>query len=74
LENPTWKHYYEGAPTEALKAYIALDFYASETESEEAFDRLDGMLKKLNHEEVQYLYDRAIGPEKAKFAKILSNV
>ena len=74
MENPTWKRYYEDAPTENLKAYIALDFYASETESDEAFDKLDGMLRRLNHDELEYLYERAIGPEKAKFAKLLNVV
>lgn len=72
LQNPTWKAYYDEAPSERCKEYIALDFYASETESDEAFNALDAMLKTLDYEDVNYLCHRSIGPEKAKFAAMLS--
>ena len=49
-----------------------MDFYASETESDEAFNALDAMLKTLDYEDVNYLCHRSIGPEKAKFAAMLS--
>ena len=72
LQNPTWKAYYEEAPSEKCKEYIALDFYASETESDEAFTLMDKMIRELDYESLNYLYHRAIGPEKAKYAAILS--
>lgn len=72
LQNPTWKAYYDEAPTEKCKEYIALDFYASETESDEAFTLLDKMIRELDYESLNYLYHRSIGPEKAKYAAILN--
>ena len=71
LKNPTWKEYYEGTTSELLREYIALDFYASETENAEAFDKMDRLLQDMSRTELQYLYDNAIGPEKGKFAKLL---
>lgn len=74
LQNPTWKKHYDGAPSQKCREYIALDFYASETEDEEAFDALDAKLRELSREDVQYLYEQAYGPEKAKFAKLLEEL
>lgn len=71
LSNPTWKEYYDMAPSDKCREYIALDFYASETEDEQAFEEMDAMLKDLGHDDLTYLYINAVGPEKAKFAKLL---
>ena len=74
LKNPTWAKYYNGAKTELLREYIALDFYASETENEEAFEKMDRLLMDMNKAEVQYLYENCIGPEKAKYHKLLERM
>ena len=71
LKNPTWREYYEGTKSELLREYIALDFYASETESEEAFAKMDRLLQDMSKTELQYLYENSTGPEKAKFAKLI---
>ena len=72
LKNPSWKEYYDAAPSQKCRNYIKMDFYASETEEEEAFEELDRLLKELGDYDLKYLYDNAEGPEKAKFAKLLN--
>lgn len=72
LQNPTWKSFYDEAPSDKCREYIAMDFYASETESEEAFLKMDELLKGLGYEDLNYLYHRSIGPEKAKFAGMIA--
>jgi len=71
-KNPYWKAFYEGAPSELCRDYIALDFYASETEDEEAFEMMDLFEKDFKRTDLEYLYKNATGPEKAKFAKMLN--
>lgn len=72
LQNPTWKELYDGAPSAACRKYIAMDFYASETEEDEAFDELDRMLEALDAEDLKYLYNGAEGPEKKRFAQLIA--
>lgn len=71
LKNPSWHRYYDLAPSQKCREYIALDFYASETEEEEAFEALDAKLKELDEYDLRFLYDNAMGPEKEKFAKLI---
>lgn len=55
LENPHWASYYNGAPSDTLKEYIALDFYYSDTEDEEAAKSMDAMEDKLTLEDWKHL-------------------
>ena len=71
LQNPSWKEYFEKSPSDLCKDYIALMFYASETEDEEVFEEMDAMERKLSQEDLKYLYDNAVGPEKARLAKLI---
>lgn len=72
LKNPSWKMYYDAAPSEMCRTYIALDFYASETEDEEAFKAMDALLGKLSEDDLRYLMENAEGPERAVFARALN--
>ena len=55
LENPHWRKYYEGAPSEKCKEQIALEFYCSEYETDETAAELDRTEKELSLEDWRYL-------------------
>ena len=55
LENPYWKKYYEEAPSDSCRQYIALDFRYSDTEDEEVADEMDALLEKLRAEDFHHL-------------------
>ena len=38
LNNPSWKEYYDEAPSDRCKSFIALEFYYSDTEDDTADD------------------------------------
>lgn len=67
LENPSWKEVYDGAPSSACRKYISMMFYASETESEEAFNELDRLENELDMKDTMYMYDNTQGPQKKHF-------
>ena len=56
LENPHWRMYYEGAPSEKCRERIALEFLLSEDETEETAAELDRTEAELSLEDWQYLY------------------
>ena len=66
LENPSWREYYEKAPSEKCREVIALEFLYSELEEEELLEELEAAEKKLGLEDWQYLYRHAHGPEKKR--------
>ena len=55
LENPYWREYYETAPGEACRKYIAMEFYLSEHEIPEAEEVLNEMEEKLSSEDWKHL-------------------
>ena len=59
LENPSWAEYYGGAPSERCREFIALEFYYSEYEEEEASEAMDGIEDEMDAEELRYLFARA---------------
>ena len=66
LKNPSWREYFEKAPSEKCKKVIALGFVYSELETEEILDELEAAEKELALEDWQYLYRYAHGPEKKR--------
>ena len=74
LENPSWKEVYDGAPSEECKEYIAMMFYASETEEDEAFDAMDELESELPIRDLRYLYSVMTGPEKARLGKKIADI
>ena len=66
LENPSWREYYEQAPSEKCREVIALEFVYSELETEEILEELEAAEKELGLEDWQYLYRHARGPEKKR--------
>ena len=55
LENPTWKKYYEEAPSEKCRKYIALEFRYSDTEDEEIAEEMDALQETLRAEDLRHL-------------------
>ncbi len=70
LENPYWKKYYEEAPSDSCRQYIALDFRYSDTEDEGIAEEMDALLEKLRAEDLLHLA-AYVGnnPQKAAFLK-----
>ena len=66
LKNPSWREYYEKAPSEKCREVIALEFVYSELETEEILEELEAAEKELALEDWQYLYRYAHGPEKKR--------
>ena len=67
LENPSWREYYEKAPSEKCREVIALEFVYSELETEEILEELEAAEKELGLEDWQYLYKCAgTSPEKKR--------
>lgn len=70
LENPYWKKYYEEAPSDACREYIALEFRYSDTENEEIAEEMDALLETLRAEDLRHLAAYAgNNPQKAAFLK-----
>lgn len=55
LENPYWAEYYNGAPSDKCKEYIALEFYYSEYEDDETADAMDEIEKQLSADDLRWL-------------------
>ena len=66
LKNPSWREYFEKAPSEKCREVIALEFVYSELETEEILEELEAAEKELALEDWQYLYRYAHGPEKKR--------
>ena len=58
LKNPSWAEYYGGALSERCREFIALEFYYSEYEEEEAAEAMDGIEDGMDAEELRYLFSR----------------
>lgn len=56
LENPSWREYYETAPSIKCQTLIALEFWYSETESEAAVEAMEGVEEDLKLEDWKHLY------------------
>lgn len=57
LENPYWAKYYNDAPTEKCKEFIALEFYYSEFEDDDIAEAMDELEKELTLEDWKHLYE-----------------
>ena len=55
LENPHWAEYYNGAPSEKCKEFVALEFYYSDTEDEEVAEAMDEIENQLSVEDLRWL-------------------
>ncbi|MBP5461984.1 MAG: hypothetical protein J6Y20_07655 [Lachnospiraceae bacterium] len=71
LENPYWADYYNNAPSEKCREYIALDFHYSDTEDEEVAEAMDKVGETLSLEDWKYVYEHTEGPERARIAQII---
>ena len=56
LENPSWREYYETAPSIECQTLIALEFWYSETESKAAVEAMEGVEEDLKLEDWKHLY------------------
>ena len=56
MENPYWKEYYEGAPSELCRAFIGLEFYFSFYDTDASVKAMRKVEKSLTLEDWQYLY------------------
>ena len=68
-QNPHWAAYYNDAPTDHGKAYVALHLYVSETGDEEADKAMDELEDKLSAEDWKHLLKYAGGTPFAKKCK-----
>lgn len=55
LVNPGWRHYYDTAPSERCREFIALEFYYSDTEDEAAAEKMDEIETTLNINDLKHL-------------------
>ncbi len=55
LENPSWAEYYSSAPSGRCREFIALEFWCSEYEDEEAWDAMDRLEKGLDVADLRHL-------------------
>ena len=74
LQNPSWKEVYDGAPSSKCRKYIAMMFYSSETESQEAFDEIDRLEKGLSLTDLNYMYHVMDGPVKKHYNELMKEL
>ena len=55
LKNPYWAEYYRSAPSARCREFIAMEFWYSETEDDEAGKAMDAIEEQLNAEELRHL-------------------
>ena len=55
LENPHWAEYYSSAPAGRCREFIALEFFFSETEDEEAGEEMDRIENEMDAAELRHL-------------------
>ncbi len=55
LKNPSWAEYYNSAPSNRCREFIALEFYNSEYEDGEAGEIMDEIEEQMNAEELRHL-------------------
>ena len=60
IKNPTWKAYYNGAPSETCKEFIALEFcYSLDIDADAALKQSKALESKLSKEDWAHLYKYA---------------
>ena len=75
LENPHWAKYYDSAPSDKCREYIALDFYYSDTEDDEVAEALDELEKDLTVEDWKHLLKYSDpGPERGKIIRKIAEL
>lgn len=55
LKNPFWAEYYRSAPSDRCRQFIALEFYNSGKEDDEACEAMDAIEEQMNAEELRHL-------------------
>ena len=55
LQNPSWAEYYNSAPSDRCRQFIALEFYNSEEEDEEVGEAMEAIEEQMNAEELRHL-------------------
>ena len=55
VENPYWAKYHDEAPTPECRAYVELEFYANDTDDEEAWETMDKLKNGFGIEEWKHL-------------------
>ena len=55
LKNPSWAEYYNGAPSDRCREFIALEFYYSEYEEEETAEEMDRIEGELGIDDLRHL-------------------
>lgn len=55
LENPYWAEYYNNAPSNKCREYIALEFYYSEYEDDETAEAMDAIEEQLGVDDLRWL-------------------
>ena len=55
LKNPYWAEYYRSAPSDRCREFIALEFYNSGEEDDEACEAMDAIEEQMNAEEFRHL-------------------
>ena len=75
LENPFWRGYYEQAPSEKCREFIALEFCYSEYEEEETAEAMDRIEENLGIEDLRHLL-KYVGhnPRKGYLAKRIAEL
>ena len=75
LGNPSWREYYETAPSMECQTLIALEFWYSETESEAAVEAMESVEKDLKLEDWKHLYKWCgSNPRKRVIEKIVKEI
>ena len=75
MENPFWAAYYNDAPSDRCKEYIALEFYYSEYEDDETARALDQMENDLAIEDWKHLLKYSgNNPGRGKIAKRITEL
>ncbi len=70
LENPAWREYYEDAPSDRCRKFIALEFRYSDTEDDETAKQMDAVEAELSVQDLRYLARYAgNNPRKADLMK-----
>ena len=55
MGNPFWAEYYNGAPSEKCREFVAMELYYSETEDEEAGEEMDAIEAELEVPDLRWL-------------------
>lgn len=56
LENPYWAEYYNDAPNDKCREFIALEFYYSEFEDDKVAEEMDRIEEELDVASLRHLF------------------